>query len=358
MGKWLLAALALLGGAGVLWAGADSGGFIGQPPLAPAEAGRWHPHSEKMYMENWIFHAKTDDGGFFYGVMMVSNAGLYDNNPGFSVSYYAPDGSVFANELRIDNSRFHAATDGFDVQIGGARLWREGGAVRLLVQEGTVQADLTLSPTAPVWKSGSGRLMVGRGQDSWNWIMPAPRGRVSGTVVAGGKSIKLAGWGYADHCWSNRAYFSFSRNWLSLYVAGARRSINFQQVVRVKKLGGEAARSLMMVTDGAPPQEATDVEVKIVDWLGGQKYRHPRAFDITGVIDGAQVTIEARNGRYGEIIDPIGSCSRLEQKIVRLLVADPMLYRLVMDAKITVAKDGRVDEEQGRAIAAMLYFEQ
>jgi len=43
---------------------------------------------------------------------------------------------------------------------------------------------------------------------------------------------------------------------------------------------------------------------------------------------------------------------------VRLLVADPMLYRLVMDAKITVAKDGRVDEEQGRAIAAMLYFEQ
>ena len=347
-------ALAMLAVAGAVWAGA----YVGQPALSQSEAGCWHPTSDKAYMENWVFYARTDDGGFLYSVFMVSNMGLYNFNPGFSISYYAPDGKVTANEFRIDNDRFHAATDRFDVKIGDARYWREGKNLRLAINDGKILADLTLTPTAAPWTAGTGRLPIGGAKESWNWIMPAPRGTVHGTVTVEGKIVNLQGRGYSDHYWSNKAYFTFSRNWLSFHMAGPKWSVNYHQLVRTKKYGGDTARSLMMVADGEPAHETSDVEFEPLEWTDGQKFRQPKAFTLRGAIDGAQVTIEARNGRYGEIIDPIGSCSKIEQKIVRLLVADPMVYRLVMDAKITVAKDGRVEEEQGHAIAAMLYFEQ
>jgi hypothetical protein len=356
MRRWLALAILLLGGASALWAGATA--FTGQPALSPSEAGAWHPHSEKMYMENWIFHAVADDGGFFWAVFMVSNAGLYNNNPGFSASYYAPDGTVYANELRVDNDRFHAATDRFDVRIGNARLWREGQKIRLAIQEGKVLANLTLAATSVPWMNGSGRLVVGEPREHWSWIMPAPRGTVEGTVTAAGQTFTVRGRGYADQCWSNKAYFNFSKNWLSLYVATPARSLTFHQIVENKKAGGGTVRSLMVADDGKPPRSGRVSKVQITDWLPDKKYRHPRAFTIDAAVDGADLTIEAANGGGGERIDPLGSCSALEQKIVRLLVADPMLYRVVHDVTVSVATDGQVEQERGRAISTALYFEQ
>lgn len=346
----------LLAAAGL--AGAAVSQFSGQPALNPNEAGRWHPMRDETYMESWSFHARADDGGFFFAVVLVSNAGLYDNNPGINVSYYAPNGRIYSNELRIDNGRFQAATDRFDVHAGKARFWQDGRDYRLSIQEGKVTAEMTLTPTAPLWRNGTGRLLLGKNNDTWNWLMTAPRGRVSGTVASGGQTFKVTGTGYTDHCWSNEAYFSFSKNWFSLHVSTPVRTVDFHQIVKLQKRGAEIVRSLMAVRDGQQPRHTDAVDLEILQWQATKKYRHPVAFNLHGRIDDTEYFVEARNGRYGETIDPLGPCSYVEQKIVRLLVADPMLYRLRMDTTIRTVKNGVTETETFPGIANLLYFEQ
>jgi hypothetical protein len=180
---------------------------------------------------------------------------------------------------------------------------------------------------------------------------------VSGEVTVDGRTHAVRGRGFLDHAWSNLGYFRFSKNWLSLHVATPTQTINFHQIVKRPDRGGQTVRSLMRAVDGQPARVTEDVTLAINQWHQADRFRHPTAFTVQGVVDGAHIRLEATNGRYGEIIDPLATSSLLEQKIVRMLVTDPMVYRVVMDAKIAVTQDGQTTTENKTAVSNMLYFE-
>ncbi|MHA1568495.1 MAG: hypothetical protein ACTSXZ_03415, partial [Alphaproteobacteria bacterium] len=155
-----------------------------------------------------------------------------------------------------------------------------------------------------------------------------------------------------------QAFFNFSKNWLSLRIHGDKLTVNFVQVVASDDLGGGTVRSLMLARDGQPIRYTDRVQVATPTWHQARDYRHPSAFSINADLGGVALSVEARNGRYGEEIDPLRSLSNIERSVVRALVTKPALYRMVMDTTVKVVDNGVTYEEKLPAAAGMLYFEQ
>lgn len=332
--------------------------FTGDPAWTDAEGWVWHPMDAETYMESWLLVARAENGGFLFASFVVGNAGLGDHNPGLGITYYAPDGTVYAHDFKLDREDLRASTESLNLTMGDMRLWREGGKIHLKVPRDEISVDCLISPEAPFWRHGSGRMILGRAEDSWNWAVLAPRGKISGAVTVNGKSYDLAGYGYLDHTWSNKSFFDFSKSWLSMRFHGREWTVNFVQMIASDGLGGRPVYSLMITRPGKPIQYTDRVDMQVREWEQTDGYRHPVAYSLTGDLGETRLRVEAKTLRHAETIDPLRSLSSVERKVVHLLVAKPVMYRLVMDVAVTLEENEQNETEKLTAISEMLYFNQ
>lgn len=327
--------------------------FSDQATWTSAQAWGWHPMDTETYMENYLLAMRTDEGAFLFCTFMVSNAGFGDHTPGAGIAFYTPAGAVISHDFKFNRKELTASTAGLDMRMGDLRLVKSGEQVRLVVPRGPVALDLTVTPTAPLWRRQSGRMLLGNEKDVWNWAGLVARGRVAGKITFNGKTYDAAGLGYLDHTWSNKAFFDYSKNWLSTRIHGKKWTVNF---VQMKTKDDKFVRTLMLARDGAAAQTAGAVNFQLLGQAKKEGYMHPTAFELRGQAGTAQVTVTMRNGRYTEVVDPIRSLSAFERKAIQLLVAKPVLLRMQMDTTITVTENGTTESETLPAVASMLYF--
>ncbi len=329
-------------------------------PSAWPESAGWvaHPVDTENYMETWQMIGQAENGGYLFVSFVVSNAGLGDYNPGIGVSYHAPDGRVTSNDIKLDRKVLKASQQTLDVAIADMHLWRQGNAIRCVVPRGKVLVDATLTPTVTAWRQGSGRIVLGSPADSWNWAMNVPRGRLTGKVTIGGQSFDLAGAGYLDHSWSNQAYFDFSKHWITLRYYGPKGSVNLFQLQPADHLGAMPINHLAVMEDGQPVRSSSAAQIELGGWRRATDYRVPTVIRGRARIGQADFVFEGSNGRLRETSDPLRSLSEIERQVIRLLVAKPMTFRVVMDTKLTRTENGQTTTEHGRGVATMLYFAQ
>ena len=170
----------------------------------PADDGD-HP-GEGDRTEWWFAGARDPAQGF--SVAVALGARFPSNPPATVVFLYMPDGSVHTVAAPRTLVRPPAA-DREDVRLGPDRLWSpRPGVTRVRVSmpdgvalhggsPGPVRVDLTLRADAPGFTAGP--LTLPEGQDL-RWTVGAPSARASGTVRAGGTTIRLRdAAGYHDH---------------------------------------------------------------------------------------------------------------------------------------------------------------
>ena len=75
--------------------------------------------------------------------------------------------------------------------------------------------DLKLTSMGESWRPGAGYFVFGEDEDRYfTWLCAVPRGKVTGTVTYGGKTIDVQGYGYHDHQWANIDHVILWNNWL------------------------------------------------------------------------------------------------------------------------------------------------
>jgi hypothetical protein len=171
-------------------------------------------------------------------------------------------------------------------------------------------------------------------------------------ITVNGKTYNAAGLGYLDHTWSNKAFFDYSKNWLSTRIHGKKWTVNF---VQMKTKDDKFVRTLMLARDGAAAQTAGAVNFQLLGQAKKEGYMHPTAFELRGQAGPAQVTVTMRNGRYVEVVDPIRSLSASSARPFNA-GRQAVLLRLRMDTTITVTENGVTESETLPAVASMLYF--
>ena len=126
--------------------------------------------------------------------------------------------------------------------------------------------------------------------------------------------------------------------------------------MQIKTKDDNFIRTLMLARDGAPARSSGEVNFITQGKAKKEGYVHPTAFEFRAQVGDAQVNVAMFNARYNEVLDPIRSLSTFERQAIRLLVAKPVLYRLLMDTIVTITENGITERETLPAVASMLYF--
>src|SRR5258705_3037914 len=210
-------ALPLVAIADAGWGQADYGRVVpGRPLQFPRDHGS-HPEfrTEWWYVTGWV----ADPSGNAYGVQVTffrNRPRVAETNP----SAFAARQLLFAHAALADPRRARllhdqrAAREGFD--LAGAddqstRMWIDDWSLalvgdayvaRIAAREFTL--DLRFAPTQPLLPQGDGGYSrKGPEATQASYYYSRPQLAARGTIVAGGKSVEVAGTAWLDHEWSS-----------------------------------------------------------------------------------------------------------------------------------------------------------
>lgn len=100
----------------------------------------------------------------------------------------------------VKSSRpFRIARDRFDFEAGPLRIFREGGAYRVVHRDEEVVFDLRFVPTKPIVRNGVDGVVQGPSSADAMFYYSYTRMRVEGTVERGGRVERVSGSGWYDH---------------------------------------------------------------------------------------------------------------------------------------------------------------
>ena len=170
-------------------------------------------------VEWWYFDAETEDGITVNVNFATNPPTMRSSQPGYKpfVFYNVQfaDGTCETDVIPVDASDTALGEGKCDVRMG-ANYFRgdlQDYVLHIENLEGGVTIDLTLSSTARSFRPGTAFFQRENG-DIFTWLCAVPRGKVSGTVVCGGKTLKVEGIGYHDHQWGTAENQEFWNRWL------------------------------------------------------------------------------------------------------------------------------------------------
>lgn len=182
-------------------------------PATAAELRTTTPRDDAAHLgaevrtEWWFVNAVDPDTGLAVAAAMGSR---FPGMPSATVVFVYPPGSAAASTVGAPRlATTTPSTTRADVRLGGDRIWSpapgvlrvkigmEGGLTFAGPNPGTVRLDLTYRTTTPGFLAGPLRIPGGQ---TISWTVAQPTARVSGTVVAGGRTWRLRDVpGYHDH---------------------------------------------------------------------------------------------------------------------------------------------------------------
>jgi len=167
--------------------------------LEPEDDGSHHSDDDKFF-EWWYFDVECDNGYRLVADFHTAFFGLTGRPPLLAINVYAPDRSRTGAASTFHPLQVESATDRCDVRLGASRVSDAGDRYIVHLEQGHIQADIEYHKNLDGVQIGTGTLFEDQvtGQ-SFHWIIPLPRARVSGTLCIDGAQFEVNGTGYHDH---------------------------------------------------------------------------------------------------------------------------------------------------------------
>lgn len=313
----------------------------------------WHPEHEEDgdYGESWFFMVQAADGGLLVATLYVTNLGLRTFDAGYDVSWYGAGGEVVGHHQELRREDLSAARDELDVRAGKSRLWRDGPAYALRIEDEELTLDLRLTPELPAHQFGDGRVVLEPGR-VWSLGVHAPRGHAEGSLRAGGVDASLAGYGYHDHAWSTVKLPSMLSGWRTLRVFAPRYTLVLHDQRLADEYGAGPVRFGILGANGAIAASLRDFTYAPVktrrDPASRRTYPTELALDASG--GGWRVRGTVRETRFLESVDVLGRLSWPVRTAIGALYARPFTLRYLGRYELEVTDpSGNTEKLTGEA---------
>ena len=153
--------------------------------------------------EWWYFDFSFDNGYKAVVTFHYHNMFLLPHFPTMQLFIYPPDAppvvKMWALKPGQENS---AAGDHCRVKMGDLLAEDTGDGYRLAMDMGKMGLNVTIKNDVPGWKAGSGVLWTD-GKNETGWVVPIPRGQVTGSLTVDGIMQEVQGMAYHDHNWGD-----------------------------------------------------------------------------------------------------------------------------------------------------------
>ena len=160
-----------------------------------------HISDTNNHWEWWYFDFSFDNGYKAVATFHYHNVFLLPHVPTMQLFVYPPNDyplvKMWALKPGQENS---AATEHCRVKMGDLIAEDTGVGYRVKMDMKDLGLDVTIENLVPGWKAGSGVLWTNGAQET-GWVVPIPRGRVTGSLKVNGVWMPVTGAAYHDHNW-------------------------------------------------------------------------------------------------------------------------------------------------------------
>jgi hypothetical protein len=199
----------------------------------------------EAYSERYIFSTDFDDGGHVGVDFTISNLGWGDGNGASAVRVELPgDAGHYKFSKMVDSDSWSYGKKSFSLDIADTSVRGKGKGTFLLSHDGKLdgkklEVRLELVNRVPMWQPGNGSLRVGE-EGYYRYHIIAPRADVTGTIVHGDKTYKIAAkrGGYADHTTTNMAPFDLASRFGRFRATKGDLFVSWREIKLGEKHGG------------------------------------------------------------------------------------------------------------------------
>lgn len=173
-------------------------------------------------MENWYFDAILDDGSTVALSFRPKNPADImesEDSPNLNIHVTTPNGKTFGSMLMIPASDSHTGDDGNGADLAYGPHYLKGNLkdyeIHVEPVEG-VGCDLHFHALVKPFRPGTGYVdfeNLGKSVAQYTWFC-IPKGKVTSTLTADGKTWNVTGIGYRDHQWPNKPPMALWHHWL------------------------------------------------------------------------------------------------------------------------------------------------
>lgn len=175
-------------------------------------------NSDPNHFEWWYFDCILDDGTKAVVQFLSKNGRTFASRKFHPTLFYKvtlPDGRQINRELHFSEKEVQWSRRECDVQFG--KHFFRGNLnhykIHIDLTDG-MGADLVLDSTAKPYRPGTAYFQFGEEDKYYTWLCTVPRGVVSGTITAEGKTKTVSGTGYHDHQWGSINFHKYWNHWI------------------------------------------------------------------------------------------------------------------------------------------------
>jgi len=350
----LVAAMSLSG----LAAAGASPRFGSEKPVTIAD---FQPHlmDNEGYTEEWSQGVWTEDGKWTIGVdFFISNLGIGDHKGGFRARYKDADGKVTKCSAKYDDDEWSSSKKGFALKFGKAQVQGDMQGLKVTVRCKKLTMDLNFKNEAPPVKPGGGKLHFGEDDGVYSMVFTTPRAKVTGTLVAGGKTLQIKGVGYSTHSYSSMYPHKQSHRWFRFKTINKDISIITAEAESVSDYFG-ATNGWVLVMDSSGRIAATArtnfiFDGFIQDTKSDEGYKIPRRVRLVAVDGKTQVSGLLLMKKIKEVRDPTADLDAIQRTIVRRFTK-PRDYYIACSYKIHIKTEAGVRTVEGEGVYRFIY---
>lgn len=313
-----------------------------------------HRMSDEFYTESWYFMARLDDGRqifFHYG---FSNAGFGSFTGAIEATVIDPDGEVHFEKTQVDSDDVSYEEDrlAIDFDDGRFTLTGEPGQYRFTGKGEEIAFDLEVSAVAPGVKLGDGKTYFGDDRSQFYALaILTSKGRISGELTVDGEASTVEGFAYGDHSWQNYPAHKMADRLYSMRGFSEDDSVAF--LVFAHPDGGLIPA--LVVTKGEEVVLAThELKLKETEHETDPEkteYQVPQKILLRSDAEGATFRGIIELGDRIQRQDAVSEFSFVERTLIKMFVAQPILYRYENDYRLEIkADDGSVAAVEGDGV--------
>ncbi|MFF0612664.1 lipocalin-like domain-containing protein [Nocardia tengchongensis] len=317
-----------------------------------------HPSSSKTAFEHWYFDALLDSGHVVVGFLIKRRPeDLPRARPWVELIVYTPEGGRLQVAKRYSAAATSFSADACDVRIGDNRAWSEfpeNGLPRHHVRlaENGLTFELTFENETPSWMPGKGETRFGA-EDSFGWVVGAPRARVSGTLEIDGHKRAVTGRGYADHNWGvgDMRRIIDRWHWGRLYTDDY--SLLYAQVLTQPRQGSHSIAPLMLAHKDEVVLSTGETILtegpRRYDAIAGRDFPEWIELRVPDRVE-LRLTVDSVIHAHDLLDDVPVVRSRLFRPVLHKLIGHPAYFRFQSTFELTVHTEGEAVRRSGTTL--------
>ena len=332
------------------WAGGSPKGYSGRFGKVTTKHYAVHPEGSEFYAEEWEIRAWTDAGESVSVNFVINNLGFGDNKLVVQASARPAGGKKTKAKKKYDDDDWSHSNSPFRIEAGGNTLSGGPGKLQAKVSVGGVKVDITIVNQLPAWRPANGRLNYGEPDEYYDFTYLAPRAKVSGTVVVGGKEFTLKdAVGWADHRIVNVPPNVAGKRWLTWRSFDGDWTVLIQEVQFPSDVGGRKSRFLLVGYKDRIVFQSIRFKVKYGslknDAKSSKGYKYPLGLRIEANSGDRTVvmTVKGKLSSRKDLLSSLGAAKALVSRFVA-----PVGYYINGEYDLRVVLDGQTFTHHGK----------